>query len=279
VGKINPLKPFCKPLNDAKIFQMLKAGLVSVTYRALSPIEIVNLCVDAQLQGIEWGGDIHVPHGDVAIAREVGELTRDHGLEVVCYGSYYHCDNDASVAFEKVLESAIALQAPLIRVWAGKIDAQDAQTADFARVLVDLERISEMASEHHIGITTEYHGKTLTSNGQAARQLLDMGAGQFSSLWQPLRRTANSHAEIEENLAELDLVTPYLSNVHVYEWRDDEAGNRHAFSLDSSVQWERYIEKLKEIGDERFLLLEFVPDDAPKNLKIEAAALRRLLEA
>jgi 3-dehydroshikimate dehydratase len=257
---------------------MLKAGLVSITYRSLSPREIVDLCVDAQLQGIEWGGDIHVPHGDVSIAREVGNMTRDNGLEVACYGSYYRCDNDASVAFEKVLESAVELQTPLIRVWAGAVDAHEAQTADFARVLVDLERISEMAKAHHIGITTEYHGGTLTANGESARHLLDMGAGHFSSLWQPLRRKAGFHPEIEANLAELDLVTPYLSNVHVYEWRDDEEGKRHAFSLDSSVQWERYIEKLKEVGDERFLLLEYVPDDAPKNLKIEAAALRRLLE-
>ena len=49
----------------------LKTGLVSITFREKSPEEIVGLVVEAGLDGIEWGGDVHVPHGDLAKAREV----------------------------------------------------------------------------------------------------------------------------------------------------------------------------------------------------------------
>jgi 3-dehydroshikimate dehydratase len=50
---------------------MLIPGLVSVTFRKLSPQEIIALTAEAQLQVIEWGGDIHVPHGDIQQAENV----------------------------------------------------------------------------------------------------------------------------------------------------------------------------------------------------------------
>ena len=51
-------------------------GLVSITFRALAPREIVDLAARARLAGIEWGGDIHVPHGDLQRAGEAGRMTR-----------------------------------------------------------------------------------------------------------------------------------------------------------------------------------------------------------
>jgi len=50
---------------------MIYTGLVSVTFRKLSPTQIVNPVSKVGLQGIEWGGDIHVPTGDIYKAREV----------------------------------------------------------------------------------------------------------------------------------------------------------------------------------------------------------------
>jgi hypothetical protein len=64
-------------------------GLVSITYRKLTPAEIIPLVRDAGLSCIEWGSDIHVPQTDLANARRVGEMTREAGLTVSSYGSYY----------------------------------------------------------------------------------------------------------------------------------------------------------------------------------------------
>ena len=68
---------------------MIKTGLVSVTFRKLSPEEIIKLVSQSGLDGIEWGGDIHVPHGDVKKARDIAQITKDEGLIVASYGSYY----------------------------------------------------------------------------------------------------------------------------------------------------------------------------------------------
>ncbi|MET0262082.1 MAG: sugar phosphate isomerase/epimerase, partial [Rariglobus sp.] len=75
---------------------MIYPGLVSVTFRKLSPNEVAGLVKKAGLKGIEWGGDIHVPHGDLARAREVRELTLEHGLKTAAYGSYYRAGQSES---------------------------------------------------------------------------------------------------------------------------------------------------------------------------------------
>jgi hypothetical protein len=50
-------------------------GLVSITFRALPPADIIRLTAECGLQAIEWGADVHVPPGDLAGARRVGAET------------------------------------------------------------------------------------------------------------------------------------------------------------------------------------------------------------
>ena len=55
---------------------MIKPGLVSITFRKLHPETIIALAMENTLAAIEWGGDIHVPHGNIAVARSVAKMTR-----------------------------------------------------------------------------------------------------------------------------------------------------------------------------------------------------------
>ena len=256
---------------------MLRPGLVSISFRSLSPREIVDLCVQSALEGIEWGGDVHVPHGEIQIAREVGQMTRDEGLEVAAYGSYYRCNGE--IPFEKVLESAVELGAPLIRVWAGNKGSADTTPSEKAAICADIRAICDLAGAQNIGIATEYHGGTLSDTRESCRAMLNSVAHpNFKTLWQPLRRGGGMNLKISENLEDLRDVAPDLSNIHVYEWRDIVAGQRKAFSLRNSPQWPQYIEELRKIGGHRWMLLEYVPDDDPQILARESAALSSLLE-
>lgn len=85
----------------------IRTGLTSVTFRQKTIDEIVALARKAQLDGIEWGGDVHVPAGDVQAARHAAKATADAGLSVLSYGSYFHGDEGED--FAPVLESAKAL--------------------------------------------------------------------------------------------------------------------------------------------------------------------------
>ena len=68
---------------------MLTPGLVSISFRKRSLEEIAADCVQTNLRVIEWGGDIHVPHGDFRQAEIAAEITQKNGLTVAAYGSYF----------------------------------------------------------------------------------------------------------------------------------------------------------------------------------------------
>ncbi len=202
---------------------MLRPGLVSITYRALAPREIVELCQKSHLEGIEWGGDVHVPPGDEKRAKEVAQLTREAGLETACYGSYYRCEGED---FEAVLDTALHLGAPLIRVWAGKQGSAQSDSENFARVADDLNRISAMAAPHGITIATEYHGGTLTDTRESCALLHEAASHpNLKTLWQPLRRAVGD-AKVEENCGDLRAVLPFVSNIHVYNWIETSEGRK-----------------------------------------------------
>lgn len=98
---------------------VFRPGLCTVTFRQLSPEDVVALAAECGIVGIEWAGDVHVPHGQIDVARRVRSLTEEAGLSVVSYGSYIAPPNDDERAFATVLETAQALGAPNIRIWPG----------------------------------------------------------------------------------------------------------------------------------------------------------------
>lgn len=89
---------------------MFFAGLASLSFRGESAESVIELAKANALDGIEWGGDIHVPVGDVERAIEVGEKTREAGLAVFSYGSYYRLGEAENPRreFGRVLETAAA---------------------------------------------------------------------------------------------------------------------------------------------------------------------------
>ena len=198
---------------------MIKSGLVSVSFRKLTPQVIVDVCTGAGVAGIEWGGDVHVPHGDLAQARRVRRMTEDAGLAVASYGSYYRVGVAEPCPFETVLETAEALGAPVIRVWAGKKGSVDADPSDRRLVVSDSLRCADLAAQAGMTVAYEWHIGTLTDTNESARWLLDSVAGaNVKTYWQP-----PMHTSIAYNLAGLQIVERCLSNVHVYHWQVDTA--------------------------------------------------------
>ena len=68
---------------------MRPTGLLSVTFRSLPFERIIDLTVQAGLDGIEWGGDVHVPPGELKLAERIGQAARGAGLVNFSYGSYW----------------------------------------------------------------------------------------------------------------------------------------------------------------------------------------------
>lgn len=249
----------------------MKSGLLTVTFRQLAPEDIVRLAAQAGVAALEWGGDIHVPPGDAAHARRVRALTEDAGLAVASYGSYYRVgrpDRNPG-GFEPVLEAAMALGAPSIRVWAGDRGTESADEALWQAVIEDAARIAAAAAKESVTIDFEFHGNTLTdTNDSAMRLLAALPADRVRTNWQPLRSM-----RAEERRAGLERVLPRLANLHVYQWN---ATDRLELA-EGEAEWRAYLELAGRAPGDRYAMLEFVKDDAPEQFLRDAATLKRWL--
>ncbi|OHB57719.1 MAG: hypothetical protein A2Y12_14090 [Planctomycetes bacterium GWF2_42_9] len=251
---------------------MLQSGLVSVSFRQLRVEEIIQLCVDNHLKAIEWGGDVHVPHGDLSKATLVSKLTLNAGLDIAAYGSYYKVGHPERLPFESVLDTAQALKAPTIRVWAGDKSPNHADERYFNLVVEDAGRIAELAAKLNIELAFEYHRLTMTENVESAIKLLrSINRSNFKTYWQPpIGRL------LEACLSDLDKMSTYLSNVHVFYW--DKNGIKYPLE-NGQLFWTRCLELIARTNKKHFALLEFVRDDDPNNLKSDALTLHKIISS
>ncbi len=250
---------------------VLLPGLVSVTFRQLSPSAIVELCVRHGLRGIEWGGDIHCPPGEVKRALTVAALTVEAGLEVAAYGSYYRAGVSDPAEFSRVLEVAAVLKAPWIRVWAGNRGSEKADPDYRARVTDDVRRVAAEAKDHGVRISLEYHAQTLTDEIQSALALLQDVPGIWVQ-WQP----ANGHPP-ERAAVTLTALVGRISNLHVLAWGKEQDRLVRLPLAAHRDRWRHYFSIARQSAGRRFALLEFVRGDRPEQLAEDARTLHALL--
>lgn len=252
----------------------LTPGLVSITFRQLTPEEIIDLVRQAGLNAIEWGGDVHCPHGDEARARTVGEATRTAGLTVAAYGSYYrlgHSEQDG-LLFATVLRSARALGAPVIRVWAGTRPSAEADPSYRDWVARDAARICQMAAADGLRVALEFHAHTLTDTTTSALRLLETVAHpSLTSLWQP-----GNGWKPADRLASLRALGPRLEHLHVFHWDDQ---NQRLPLAQGTPHWPSYLKTAATLRPGTFALLEFVAGDRPEQFLQDAATLKSWLSS
>jgi sugar phosphate isomerase/epimerase len=245
-------------------------GLVSITFRSLPPEEIIDLAAGAGLKTIEWGGDIHVPPGEGARAGEVGRRTRESGLSIAAYGSYYRLGfSEANGApFAPVLESALALGAPTIRVWAGGKGSGETPPQERSAIIADALRIADLARASGLTISLEYHAGTLTDTRESVQRLMaETAHPALEFLWQP------AHGErAEQGVARLRDVIPRLRHVHAFHWWPTASDRRPL--AEGEERWRQYLDILRGAGKSVPCLLEFVRDDSREQFLDDAATLR-----
>ncbi len=261
------------------------AGLCSVTLRAQSIAEVVAIAVDAGLEAVEWGGDVHVPPGDLAAAADARRRTEDVGLRVASYGSYLFCTPKVGRDVDAALDVAEALGATVVRVWCPFGVEPGASPAERAEVAEGVGIVAAAAAARGIAVYLEFHGGTLTASVPSTLELLDaVGASNLFSAWQPPYWAPQ---ELDADRADLAAIGDRLGHLHVYQWDPD--GTRHRLATDDR-SWPTRLQALassvpaesaetaghRPFGP-RVALLEFVPDDDPAAVAAEAATLRAWL--
>lgn len=245
----------------------MKIGLTSVTFRQKGIDEIIELAVQAGLTGIEWGGDLHVPAGEVETARQVRRKCMEQGLSILSYGSYYRAGPQED--FSPALAAARELGAPVIRIWAGNTQPDQVSQEEFARLVRTIQSAADQAAPFGIALGLEYHRGTMTQTKEGALRLLQaVDRPNLCTYWQP-----NPDISLEEQLEEIRLLSPWLRAFHVFYWT---AGNlRHPLSR-GMEQWKAYLEQAERQGAQPDLILEFVQDDREQAFLEDARTLHLL---
>lgn len=250
---------------------MIIPGVVSATFREKSAESIIRLCVEAKLKAVEWSENAHVMPGDPEGAKVLYEKTREAGIMVAAYGSYYKFgqNEDVEKTFEASLVSAEVLHAPLIRVWAGTERSEivpDYKRKELAR---EAQIICTMAQEKGIKVALEWHRNTLTdTNESAVKFLQEVNHENLFCLWQPTLTLS-----MEERMEGLDLLGDRLLNLHIYYWPAD--GVRKPLEEGTHI-WRQYLEHVDKKKD-RFGLLEFVMGNTKEQFLEDARTLNELL--
>lgn len=244
----------------------MRIGLCSVSFRALNPDQVISLAANAGLESIEWGGDIHVPPGCAGIAAEIARRASDEGLVSCSYGSYFRASEGED--FDAILDSAQALGATRVRVWAGDVGSEVADACHFARVADRLHRAAESATSRGISLALEFHGGTLADTPASTLRLLEaIGHPSFSTYWQPSIGVADSIA-----MAEYRALAHKVSAAHVFSWWPTT--QRLRLSDRAGLWKEFFTECASSDNPPSDALLEFFVDDDPALLAGEAAAIR-----
>lgn len=248
----------------------MQTGLVSISFRALSPNQIIALTVRAGLDSIEWGGDIHVPPGKMENARSVGECTRAAGLSVACYGSYYRLTAEEPGMARTVVRTAKALGAPLIRVWAGRLGSAEAGPVYRSSIVRNAQKIADLAADENMSVAFEYHGGTLTDSASSARELLEsVNRDNFGTLWQP-----PVNMSIPDCIDSIRMIAHWIRNIHVFSWN----GTERLPLAEGAEKWHACLDEIKALPGDRSLMLEFVRGDDPAQLMNDAITLQKWIK-
>ncbi|MCF6176116.1 MAG: TIM barrel protein [Victivallaceae bacterium] len=255
---------------------MLNSGLVSITFRQLTTARIIDIVKMSGLECIEWGGDLHVPHGDLKTARAVRRQCADAKLTLPSYGSYYRAGSDAAdnPAINAVLDSAAELGVSHVRIWAGTLGSADVTATRRGEIVDVLHRDSEIAAKYGLKLSLEYHGNTLTDSDESVKQLMtELADTEIQFYWQPaIGKTAQYH------LDSLAMVQSCLAHIHAFTWQFDAAGNITRQPLaDGMDDWRQLLEEAAKIPGTHAVMLEFVKDDSIEQFMADAKTLRQLL--
>ncbi len=246
---------------------MIVPGLVSATFKTKETKEVISLARKAKLEAIEWSEKHHLPIGDLAFAKSVGEQTLSEGLRIAGYGSYYRLGQNMDI--RPSIETALALGTNSVRIWAGSKPSSLLTKEEREELTSELERSVEIAKEYNVVLKLEWHKNTLTDENKSALELLKaIDSPYLATLWQPTQALS-----FEERKEGIKMVLPYLSYLHVYYW--DESGRR---PLEEGIEhWKSYFSLLDK-NKEYFGLLEFVQNDSVEQFLADSNVLLDLLK-
>ena len=230
-------------------------GLCSISFRDKSAHEIILEMKKTPLSHIEWGSDVHLP---------IGAIVDSENIKVSSYGTYFRLGATPLSELNGYIKTAKDNGTNVLRLWCGNENSADC--ADKKALFNECRKADEIARREGVVLCMECHSGTFTDTPEAALELMrEVDSDNFRMYWQP-----NQYRSVDENLRSAKILSPYIKNVHVFNWEKDKR-----LPLDGAIDvWKRYLDNFSG----GVLLLEFMPDGRIETLVREAEALCRIAE-
>ena len=247
----------------------MKLGMTSLTLCECEIENVIKHAKEAELKGIEWGVcEKHVSLDNNNNVEKIKRLSKESGIEIFSLGSY--CYMEKIEECEKNIKTAILLNAPVIRVWAGVKAPSDCDDAYIKTIVSNTRYMADIAKEHGIKIGFEYHNHSLTENAESAINLIKkIDRENVGLYWQP-----NHNLSAEENVVERDAVLPYcVGNLHIQNFTPDDGYKPLAEIKEDLLLY------FNDIKSRNYnLMIEFVKDSTPDNLFEDAKQLKKVID-
>jgi len=191
---------------------MLRIGLSSSALLTRDLRAVLDAAKGAGVDAVEWAGDVHVPHDDPAAAQAAMMDTLRSGLTVASYATLYRAsaEGEAGLRFERVLDAAAALQAPLVRVYLGpapRAGGRRPAARDGERLAAEARRLGDLAAARGLTLCLSFGRNTSLDSYPAALALVERIDHPFVRLaWEPLQGVPSAEAS-----AALEACAPRLS--------------------------------------------------------------------
>jgi len=245
---------------------MIHTGLVSISFRKLSPQQIIEAVKAAGLTCVEWGSDVHAPCNDPERLQEIAKLQEESGIFCSSYGTYFRIGVTPIEEFPAYIQAAKTLGTNILRLWCGNKSPENYTDEEKESIYAQSRELAKMAEAAGVILCMECHPWTLTERADTAYALMQaVDSPAFRMYYQP-----NQFMTTADNIAYAKLLAPYTYHLHVFNWEGEKK-----FPLAEAIdKWKTYLSCFE--GD-RALLLEFMPDGKIETLPVEAKALFEII--
>lgn len=247
---------------------MIHTGLVSISFRGLSPEEIAQEMVKCGLKYVEWGSDVHAPCTDTGRLEQIAALQKQYGITCCSYGTYFRLGFTPNEELPEYIRAAKLLGTKTLRLWAGK-KSPNLFTPEERDTFFDVCRqAAKIAEDTGVVLCMECHRNTYTETMEAALELMQaVNSPAFRMYWQPSQALT-----VAGNVEYIQTLMPYIDNLHVFQWKNEI----HYPLSTGEEEWKTY---LRQFTGDRAALLEFMPDNQVESLPVEAQTLHRIVAA
>ena len=244
---------------------MFYTGLVSISFRSLTPEQIVDYMQEAGLRYVEWGSDVHAKKEDQEALHRIAALQQEKGILCTSYGTYFHLGKDPIKELPEYIAAAKILGTNILRLWCGNKKSTDYTQEEKVAFFEECRAAARIAEENDVIFCMECHNNSYTQLLEGALELMEaVNSPAFRMYWQP-----NQNSSVAENIDYANRIAQYTVHIHAFKW----IGSKKYPLAEGAADWTEY---LKAFQGEHALLLEFMPDDRPESLKQEAATLQQL---